>query len=553
MQATAEKFRIHTCDIALIFLAATLVVFPILYWGVPVGTGDFTHHIQIASAYFESIQNGVLIPDWVLRENHGYGAVTVRFYPPLFHCSLAAFKLIFGTWHFAFFATLTFWSFVGGLGVFVWMRDIQGSRGLALASASLFSLAPYHLNQLYNSSMLGEFVAVSILPFCFLFARRICIGGRIPNVLGFAISLALLILSNLPQTIIGILCIGLYVLFYLSRENVFRALTSLIVAGVLGLALSSFYWIRMVTEMSWISVSHSSGDPAYDYKNHFLLNGLGLDAQGAWFASLMFVGSVVIVIGALIVTGKYRDLFGSKDLLSVGTLFIFASFMLLPISKPIWDNVDLLQRIQFPWRFLSVISLASSMLLAWAIGSVNAETWRSKRPVVLVLSGMVLILATFSFKQVILAATYMEPHEFNNFPERVETDVGLEHFRPVWSNDQTFKTQDLVVAGNRGISIRQWDGPDREFIVSEGEPMTARIAVLYYPHWRALINGQSVPVKSVDGALSIDLPSISSEVKLAFVEPSYSLASRYVSLFTFAAMVLFSIFYCLRSRVGRYE
>jgi len=54
-------------------------------------------------------------------------------------------------------------------------------------------------------------------------------------------------------------------------------------------------------------------------------------------------------------------------------------------------------------------------------------------------------------------------------------------------------------------------------------------------------------------ALSIDLPSISSEVKLAFVEPSYSLASRYVSLFTFAAMVLFSIFYCLRSRVGRYE
>src|SRR5580765_6366444 len=161
MQPTAEKFRIQTSDIALIFLAATLVVLPILFWGVPVGTGDFTHHIQIANAYFESIQNGVLIPDWVLRENHGYGAVTVRFYPPLFHYSLATFKLIFGTWYFAFFATLTFWSFVGGLGVFVWMRDIQGSRGLALASASLFSLAPYHLNQLYNSSMLGEFVAVS--------------------------------------------------------------------------------------------------------------------------------------------------------------------------------------------------------------------------------------------------------------------------------------------------------------------------------------------------------------------------------------------------------
>src|SRR4030095_2636110 len=139
MPSSVENFRIQISDISLILCVSSLVILPILLWGGPVGTGDFTHHIQIANAYFESIREGVMVPDWVFRENQGYGAVTVRFYPPLLHYSLAAFRLMLGSWHIAFFATFTFWSFIGGLAAFLWMREIQGSRGQALAAAFLFS------------------------------------------------------------------------------------------------------------------------------------------------------------------------------------------------------------------------------------------------------------------------------------------------------------------------------------------------------------------------------------------------------------------------------
>src|SRR5688572_7363974 len=550
MQASIEKFRIQASDIGLIFLVSASVILPVLFWGCPIGTGDFTHHIQITTAYFDSMQNGVLIPDWVFRENNGYGAVTVRFYPPLFHYSLATFRFILGTWHLAIFATFAFWSFIGGLGIFLWIREIQGSRWQALAGSLLFSLVPYHLNQLYNSSMLGEFVALSILPFCFLFTRRICLFGGVPNVIGLSISFALLMLSSLPQAILGTICIGLYVLFFISKKNLLRTAVSLVIACSLGLALGAFYCVRMLTEMSWIVVAQPSGDPAYDYNNHFLLNGLGLDAQGTWFASLMFVGSTAIVIGALIVTRRYRELLGSRDLLSITSLSLFAGLMLLPISKPIWDNVPLLQRIQFPWRFLSVISLAISLLLAWTFRSINIETWRTKRPTFLVLSGLVLILATFSLKQVIFAATYIEPSEFNSYPERIETTVGLEHFRPAWSNDQTFKVQELIGAGGREVSIRQWNGPNREAVVSEGEPGTARFAILYYPHWKATVNGEPVQIRSIDGAVSVDLPPTNSVISLAFTEPLYSLASRYVSLFAWASVFFICIFHYFKSKVG---
>ncbi|HJS50865.1 MAG TPA: hypothetical protein VJ781_03110, partial [Pyrinomonadaceae bacterium] len=74
MQASIEKFRIQASDIGLIFLVSASVILPVLFWGCPIGTGDFTHHIQITTAYFDSMQNGVLIPDWVFRENNGYGA-----------------------------------------------------------------------------------------------------------------------------------------------------------------------------------------------------------------------------------------------------------------------------------------------------------------------------------------------------------------------------------------------------------------------------------------------------------------------------------------------
>src|SRR6185436_17003952 len=163
----------NAVDFGCLLLVSLAFLSPILLIGLPVGSPDLFHHMTIANAWANAFQDGYLIPNWVYAENNGYGAVTVRFYPPLIHITLAFFKLVFRDWGFAVFAGFLFWSVVGSLGVYIWTKDVINSRKAALVAASIFVFTPYHVNQFYHGFFWGEFVSLSVAPFCFYFVRRL--------------------------------------------------------------------------------------------------------------------------------------------------------------------------------------------------------------------------------------------------------------------------------------------------------------------------------------------------------------------------------------------
>ncbi|MEP7212770.1 MAG: 6-pyruvoyl-tetrahydropterin synthase-related protein [Acidobacteriota bacterium] len=528
-------FRIGPLDAILILCVASFSILPVLVIGPPVGTADLVHHLQIANAYSMAFESGHFIPDWVAAENQGYGAVTVRFYPPLMHMSIAAFHLVTGKWHLAVFAAFTMWSFTGGWGVFLWTRDILNSRSAAIAAACVFAFSPYHLNQFYNSFMWGEFAALSVLPFVFLFARRVCSDGSIINAVSLGISISLLILGNLPQTVIGLVCVGIYTLFAVKKETIVRQAIALSAACVAGAALSAFYWVRVAYEANWINVSQPNNDPAYYFGNHFLLNGLEFDAQSLWFATLMLLASVAGAVIALLVSGGYRAIRSNREIRALTVIGSVAVFLLLPVSRLMWEYVTPLQRVQFPWRFLSVVSLITSVLIGYSICIVIDGTFRVRRPAKLVITGVVLIFATFAVKQVILGAFTTTADAFDDLPSRSLSSNGLPHWRPVWSSDDTFKVDKKVIAAERSLSIRRWDSLDREFDINDGSSVELRTAILYYPHWKATVNGEAAETSSVDGALGLKIGSQSSNIALQFVEPEYTYISRLISLIAWAA------------------
>jgi 4-amino-4-deoxy-L-arabinose transferase-like glycosyltransferase len=152
-----------------VFVLATVLFacfLPVLMWGPPTDSPDRAHHVQLVNAFFTSFQNGTVLPDWVYPENGGYGSVTVRFYPPLFHVSAALFQLVLRRMDWAIFAASTLWSLIGLLGIYLWLKDLVGGRFAPLTGAIVFALSPYHLNQFYNSFLLGEFVSLSVASFC---------------------------------------------------------------------------------------------------------------------------------------------------------------------------------------------------------------------------------------------------------------------------------------------------------------------------------------------------------------------------------------------------
>ena len=522
--------------IVIVLGASLLIVLPALVWGVPFGNADLIHHLQIANTYFESIRQGVIQPDWNASENLGYGDVTVRFYPPLMHYTIAVFRILTGGWHLAVVAACALWSFAGALGVYLLSKDLTGDVRTSAIAAVIFLLTPYHLNQFYNSGMYGEYAALSLLPFCFLFARRVCERGDGRNVVFFGISIALLILSNIPQAVIGLMTVGFFGLLYLEKQKVFRQILGLATGSVIGLAASSFYSVRVVSEMQWINISQPNTDPMYDYRNHFLLSRFSFDDSGVWFATAFFLGSLIILATAIAASGRFREMRDNAALRNLLILSAFSILMIVPLSKPLWDNFEFIQKVQFPWRFLSVFSLGFSILFACTLGFLNAKNFRHARQVCLILIGLFLIFATFSIKQVVMGAVYIEPAASEKMVSESVPATGLWHWRPFWVDERAFTETEKVKAAGRSVTITRWEPGDILFTADAGETLHARVALMYYPHWRATVDGVPAAVElASDGASTIAVPAQNTTVELKFVEPRPTFVARQVSFWTWLA------------------
>src|SRR6185436_18308159 len=118
------------------------------------------------------------------------------------------------------------------------------------------------------------------LPFAFGFLLRVCKDGKPRDIAGLALSYAVLVLSNLPMAVIGSLALGFYGILTLEKGKYRRGLTQVGLGVLLGLAASSFYWVTMIAELSWIRNKELdlNGPLAayYDYRNNFVFSPLNL-------------------------------------------------------------------------------------------------------------------------------------------------------------------------------------------------------------------------------------------------------------------------------------
>src|SRR4029453_16075551 len=99
----------------------------------------------------------------------------------------------------------------------------------------------------------------------------------------------------------------------------------------------------------------------------------------------------------------------------VVALTLFAFFMSLPLSRPIWMLLKPLQETQFPWRWLILISMGGSILAAAGMPML-ANGVRAKR---MLICGAMAIAVAFTLSHVIREAQYFPPQKF----EAMVTDV----------------------------------------------------------------------------------------------------------------------------------
>ena len=516
----------ETIHVILLMLAAIVMISPTVFWGMP-SSRDLSNHFRFALPFYDALRSGHLYPGWLAESNGGFGDASFRFYPPALYYLLALLRAITGDWYAASVSTFAVLSALGALGVYFWAREF-GSSETAMWAGMFYSVAPYHLNQLFQALMLAEFAGAAVLPFAFAFTERVCRHRRGRDVAGLAIAYALLVLTHLPLAVIGSMALFVYALLRTDRKKLWATISALSFSVALGLAASACYWTTMLLEVKWIRADNVNPEPGLDYRDNFVLSTFSTNYLNVWWMNILLFASLAMFWPALVlwrrsarerlqVDQKKNSI--SNGTTALGLLLLQTLFMATPLSRPIWTAIRPLQETQFPWRWLSISSMVCAMLL-----SLSIPFWRRlairKRPLVMFAFGTFAIAFAFSLSHIVREAHWLSPAEFQQTLNSIPGSQGVYQWLPIWTKDQLPSMSSTVEAGDRKITIEQWEPERRVFRVDAGQSSAARVRTFFYPHWKATANGRDLDVyPDQQGAIVLALPPNAETVTLEFREP----------------------------------
>lgn len=504
------------------------VLLPAMILGVPHGP-DLPAHLRNALSFSESIHQGDLYQSWMAQANNGYGDPSLRLYPPFLYYLLTASHALIKDWYAAVLLAFTFLSVAGGLGVYFLARAFCSPRA-AMWAGVFYVLAPFHINELYQSSLLAEYAGGVALAFAFGFLERACRHGRWRDMAGLAVSYAALILTHIPLGMMGSLAFLLYALLRIDRRDFWRTSARLALAAVLGLASSAFYWTTLIAEHTWIKGDQVDPGTRYNYALHFLFKNFSAEDTRIWWVNIVALAMIIMLWPALAPSSPQPEEAGRRGIKALKLLTAFSFLMATPASWPLWMIIPKLGSIEFPWRWLALTSMAGSVAVAAAIPFWREKARGTGRPFALLALGSVVIAVAFTIAHPIRGANYLSRSSFDMMLRQLPGSAGLPDGLPVWAAEQTRDMKGEVEAGQRAVGVVSWESERREFRVGPGEAVAARIRTFYYPHWVATASGRNLQTHwDSDGALVVALPAEAATVRLEFREPLRVQASAAVS------------------------
>ena len=547
---TSNRFAV-----LLVVAIGILAMLPAYYWGIPAGA-DLNNHFGFVVPFYDEISRGNYVPGWLAESNNGFGDARFRFYPPVLYYLLSAARWVTGDWYFATLIVFTFFSIIGALGVYCWAR--QGlSVQTSLLAALLFAFVPYHLTQFYQASLLAEFAATALLPFAFMFVERLTANkssdlcDSLFNIAGLGISFALLVTTHLPLTVIGSLSLGVFALVSTDWRANKKAIIFASLGVALGLVLSSWFWVKMLSELSWIQGGSAVSSVYYDYHNNFLFSPFSAPNRNTWFGGFVAVLTVGIFLPSLIVLrrlfsrrqgddsyGKYRsgDAHTSKRRLRAALIVALLSFLMTTdLSRPVWAIIPKLESVQFPYRWLTIMSVVICPITAFSM-----QIWRDRirqkdvRALHLPIFLAFAVALVVTGRELIVYSDYLARDEFRTRLEEIHGGRSFNEWLPPGAGE----LKDLqprsgqVDAGSREIISTNWQTHKRRFMLAEGAETQIRLRSYYYPLWHATILGTGQPAatsQAPDGTLLVAVPPESCEIEVAFTEPPRTAISFVVS------------------------
>ena len=547
----------------IIFLFSLLVfLWPLTRPGLIAGhdTGARFVHVQMMA---KALKDGQFPVRWVEGPSKGLSHPLFNYYPPGFYYPPAILTLLGIGLVPAVYITIVFFTIIGWLSMYFFVKKLVGALP-ALISASLFIFTPYRISQIYVRAAYGEFLATALIPWAFLAVYNLYNDYKRYNryILLLAFSLAAIIILHQPTFIMILPALLAWIGYlWIIRASRKEMLISFLAIGV-ALLLAASFVIPLIGESQFIRpVGLSAG--YFDFRQHFAAIsqliyspwGYGVSQPGPNDGMSFQVGVLnwAIVAGAvgLLLYNLYKNYNRYNYYIFFLFLFLFSLFMSASASLPIWERFSILSYIQYPWRYLGVSALATSVLAGLVFYNLYNRYNHYKN----------YIFFLFFFLPILFNLKYLAPAAYlpadsftfgsSRFP-RSDPMAGLEpSYFPVQVgqiNSDPSIPRFRLVQGKAKIKSLTDKITFQEFSAQVTTPAIIQINTHYFPGWQARIdNGKEVSLvtpgfNNTEGNIEITLTPGNYKVSLRFTNTPLRRLANYVSLGTALGLLILAIF-----------
>jgi hypothetical protein len=556
-------------------------------------SSDGLYHIHRSIEVHRCLTSGVLICRWMPDQYLGYGTPLLNLYSPAVYYVISAFYELGLGWVNATKTSMALFMIFSGIAAYGYALDFLSRRAALLVSV-VYVYVPYHLVNAYYRGDLPEFFAMGWFPAILWAFGRIVRPGtlrqRIPYVVAAAFCYAMLVLTHNLSAFIYTGVLIIYCAFLLLRGIVerqwgwlgaFRPAMLLLGATLLAYALTAYLSFPALLEKHLIQLE---GLLYVSHQDHFptlkeIMPNRVIHIYGIIFPEspeyAYKMGLVQVLLGglgavvALLFCRRFSFRARGEAVISV-VVFCVAFWFTRPPSLWAWDSIPLLPFAQFPWRFLLLMALPTSVLAGFLV-DVWSERWQ--RIVLPILIVFTLLTNTLGLRP-IMANTVegdiddADATRFELMYHLLGTTVAGEYV-PRWVKDKAFISPEAlaIVLGqeapdyhvpttDRGIEVHRTLKATNEqtFTVSAQNAGRIVLNTVYFPGWRAEVNGQQVDIgiTSPEGLIAVQVPAGSSTVRIVFENTEIRTQGELVSLAALVVSLLLLAYAWVRVPRGRF-
>ncbi len=495
---------------------------------------------------------------WVPDMGYGFGFPLFNFYPPLPYLVGQIFRVVGFSFVDTAKALFIFAFMASGVSMYALAKQFFGRLGGVL-SAAFYIWAPYHAVDRYVRGAMNEAWALIFFPIILLFSYKLINRKSKQDIILLGLAWFGLLTSHNLMVLIFTPIFAVWCLIWIAKNKAWMQIKDLILAGILAFGLAAFFTLPVFLEQKLVHAD-TLVVGYYEYTAHFATISQILfsrfwgygpsvwmdadDKMSFQIGHFHWIGSIVIILFSAIYFLRKRKL---PPWLLATVLFIlvgwFAALMTHSKSTPLWQMIDQLKFVQFPWRFLTLVIFGFS----FAIGAVT-QLFSKKiiLPVVAILCvGVVLFNLDFFDVEKGMLGPLTDSEKFAGAAWDLQRTAGIYDYLPKTARQNPRDGQSTLAESVRGIveiSNAKQGTNWAQFDIDAKEDSQIRINIYQFPNWKVFVDGKEVenyvPEKELWGRMHIDVSAGKHEVYAKLYDTPVRIVGNIISLLTWVFLGL---------------